>query len=59
MLEIVNLCEKINKFPEGDQTRMDENYFKTIYLGLSLKIELARALYSDVEVLLINRLIFK
>lgn len=38
---------------------MDENYFKTIYLGLSLKIELARALYSDVEVLLINRLIFK
>lgn len=38
---------------------MDENYFKTIYLGLSLKIEIARALYSDVEVLIINRMIFK
>lgn len=38
---------------------MDENYFKTIYYGLQLKIELARALYCDVKLLIINRLIFK
>ena len=59
VLEVVNLKYKLLRFPEGDLTRMDENYFKTIYVGLSLSIELARALYSDVEVLIINRMIFK
>jgi hypothetical protein len=38
---------------------MDENYFKSIYFGLQLKIEIARALYCDVQLLIINRLIFK
>ena len=38
ILNLVNLKDKLNRFPEGDETRMDENYFKTIYLGLSFKI---------------------
>lgn len=38
VLETVNLKEKLIRFPEGDLTRMDENYFKTIYVGLSLSI---------------------
>lgn len=42
----MNLKDKINRFPEGENTRMDENYFKTIYLGLAFKIEMARAIYS-------------
>ena len=38
VLHLVSLHDKLNRFPQGDLTRMDENYFKTIYLGLSLKI---------------------
>ena len=38
---------------------MDENYFKTIYVGLAFKIEIARALYSEIPIILINRMIFK